>query len=126
MLVSNASDLDGSTHSLYDGEFDADFPEGVHCGFRHAVNIFMAKNGENTAPDPFSTPLPPNATQQEIEDYLKALDEAKKKELTEREKFRLEQQTAENISCYRTRRMAQRLRAENVTRVLDFKDPNDP
>jgi hypothetical protein len=75
---------------LYDGEFDGDFAEGIHCGFRHAVNVFMAGDGENTDPDPFSTPLPPNATQQQIEDYRKALDEAKKKELEECEKFHLE------------------------------------
>jgi hypothetical protein len=73
------------------------------------MNVFMAGNGENTNPDPFTTLLPPNDTQQEIENHRKALDEAKKKELEEREKFCLEQRTAENISRYRTRRINLRL-----------------
>jgi hypothetical protein len=44
----------------------------------------MAGKGENTGPsDPFTTPLPRNATHQQIDDYRKSLDEAKKKELAE-------------------------------------------
>jgi hypothetical protein len=65
MLVSNASDFKESTHSLFDGKFDIDFAEETHGGFPHAVNVFMAGNGENTDPsDPFTTPLLPNASQQ--------------------------------------------------------------
>jgi hypothetical protein len=60
-LVSNASDFDESTHSLFNGEFDADSTEGIHDGFPHAVNVFMAGNGENAdLADPFTTSLPPS------------------------------------------------------------------
>jgi hypothetical protein len=68
----------------------------------------MAGNSENTDPtDPFTTSLRPNATQQQIKDYHKALNEAKRKELAKHEKFRLEQATAENISHYRSRCITQ-------------------
>jgi site-specific recombinase XerD len=86
----------------------------------------MAGNSENADPtDPFTTLLPPNASQQQIKDYRKALDEAKKKELTE-QKFHLEQATAENISHYRTRRINQQIQTGNLTRSLDFEDAPDP
>jgi hypothetical protein len=63
-LVSNASDFDESTYSLFDGELDADFTEETHGEFPHAVNVFMAGNGENTDPsDPFTMLLSQNASQ---------------------------------------------------------------
>jgi hypothetical protein len=50
--------------------------------------------------DPFTTSLPANANATEIEAHRKALEEAKKKELAECQKFHLEQQTAEGPSHY--------------------------
>ena len=66
----------------------------------------MAGSGENTEePDPFTTPLPPNATAAQIEDHHKWLDAAKKKEVEEHNKFRLQLATEERLASYRGRRI---------------------
>jgi hypothetical protein len=87
-LASHASDFH---ESLCDGELDAYFAEEDHGESFSHVNIFMATGDENDdAPDPFSTPLPTNATAEQIEQHRVVLEAQKKKEIKERKKFRLE------------------------------------
>jgi hypothetical protein len=73
--VSHASDFNNSTNSLYDGEPDAYLSEENHGEFLSHVNVFMATGDENDdAPVPFSTPLPTNATAEQIEQHCVALE----------------------------------------------------
>ena len=89
-LVSNASAYAESVYSLLEDESVADPTDLIHDDFPRLANVFIARAEENDEPDPFTTPLQPNATAQQIEDHRRALDAAKKKELAERNKFRLE------------------------------------
>ena len=74
-------------------EHSADLRDGTG---RHAAT-YMA-TGADPPEDPFSTPIPPNATATEVEELRLKLAEAVRKEQAEREKFRLEQVTAQELS----------------------------
>jgi hypothetical protein len=68
----------------------------------------MATGDENDdTPDPFSTPLPANATAEQVEQHWVVLEAQKKKQVEECKKFHLEQTVAENASRYRTTRITQ-------------------
>jgi hypothetical protein len=70
MLVSNPSDYADSIYSLFEDEFDDDFDEP---SWPKVHGVFMAENEDNPPPDPFTTPLTPTATAQEIERHRVAL-----------------------------------------------------
>ena len=126
--VSNASDFAESVHSLLESGSDADSADLLYDKPLHPASVFMAGSGENNEePDPFTTPLPPNATAAQVEEHRKRLDAARKKEAEERNKFRLELATVERLASYRNRRIRDRLRdAQPITRTLDFSSPGDP
>jgi hypothetical protein len=87
----------------------------------------MATRDENDdAADPFSTPLPTNATAEQIEQHRVELEAQKKKEVEERKKFHLKQSAVANVLRYCTTRITQRLQAGTTTRVLDFGPDADP
>jgi hypothetical protein len=67
MLASHASDFHDS---LDNDELDAYFAEEDHGESFSQANVFMATGDENDdAPDHFSTPLPTNATAEQIEQH---------------------------------------------------------
>src|SRR4051795_818482 len=77
--------------------------------------------------DPFSTPLGNNATAAEIEARRQELEDARKKELAERNRFRLERESAAHVSRYRDRRAHQRQMEDlDITRNLNFDNAGDP
>jgi hypothetical protein len=117
-LASATSDFHDS---FGDDELDAYFAEEDHGESFGHVNVFMALGNEDgNAPDPFTTPLPANATAEQVEQHCVALEDQKKKEVEERKKFRLEQFAVANVSCYRTTHITQRLQGGTTTHVLDF------
>src|SRR3954462_4980567 len=98
--VSNVGDFeDPSILGIFDfdsgSENSADLSDGTG---RHAAT-YMA-TGTDPLEDPFTTPIPPNATATEVEELRLKLAEAVRKEQAEREKFRLEQVTARELSRY--------------------------
>jgi hypothetical protein len=64
----------------------------------------MAGGDEVPPNDAFSTPLPATANATEIEAHRAPLEEHRKKELAERQKFRLEQDEVRVVSHYRQER----------------------
>ena len=107
--VSNVGDFeDPSILGIFDfdsgSENSADLRDGTG---RHAAT-YMA-TGTDPPEDPFSTPIPPNATATEVEELRLKLAEAVRKEQAEREKFRLEQVTAQELSRYHQQRIRSRL-----------------
>ncbi|KAK1693249.1 hypothetical protein QYE76_009946 [Lolium multiflorum] len=93
-LVSHPSDFEGgfeddSILSLFGSDSDSDSVEAPR--YRYPTAVFMAGGEEELPVDAFTTPLPATATATEIEAHRAALEEQRKKELAERQKFRLEQ-----------------------------------
>ncbi|KAK1602291.1 hypothetical protein QYE76_008140 [Lolium multiflorum] len=80
---------DDSILSLFGSDSDSDSVEAP-C-YRYPTAVFMAGGEEEPPVDAFTTPLPATATATEIEAHRAALEEQRKKELAERQKFRLEQ-----------------------------------
>src|SRR3954470_11917233 len=105
------------------GIFDFDFDLRDGTG-RHAAT-YMA-TGTEPPEDPFSTPIPPNATATKVEELRLKLVEAVRKEQAEREKFRLEQVTAQELSRYHQHQIRSRLNPTVQGRALNFDDENDP
>ena len=126
--VSNASDFAESVHSLLESGSDADSADLLYDEPCRPAGVFMVDTGDtNEEPDPFTTPLPANATAAQVEEHRKRLDAAKKKEVEERNKFRLELRTQERLASYRDRRIRDRLgEPQPITRALDFSSPGDP
>jgi hypothetical protein len=73
--------------------------------------------------DLFCTLIRVDAPTTEIEAAHKALEEARVKELRECEKFRLEKQTATEISEYHQRRWQKKLAANMPNHTLNFDTP---
>src|SRR3954464_9054253 len=124
--VSNVGDFeDPSILGIFDfdsgSENSADLRDGTN---RHATT-YMA-TGTDPPEDPFTTPIPPNATATEVEELRIKLAEAVRKEQAEREKFRLEQVTAQELSRYHQQRIRSRLNPTIQGRALNFDDENDP
>src|SRR4051812_18214956 len=82
--------------------------------------------GTDPPEDPFSTPIPPNATSTEVEELRLKLAEAVRKEQAEREKFRLEQVTAQELSLYHQQRIRSRLNPTVPGCALNFDNESDP
>ncbi|KAK1698321.1 hypothetical protein QYE76_015018 [Lolium multiflorum] len=130
-LVSHPSDFEGgleddSILSLFGSDSDSDSVEAPGC--RYPTAVFMAGGEEELPVDSFTTPLPATATATEIEAHRAALEEQRKKELAERQKFRLEQDEVRAVSHYRqqrNRRRMERARANDFPSArLNFDDPN--
>jgi hypothetical protein len=87
-----------------------------------------AGEGDQPPQDPFSTPLPPTATAAEIEAHRAALEEQRKRELVERQKFRLEQDSVRAVSHYRNERnraRMERIQAQGFPSArLNFDNPD--
>src|SRR4051812_17385153 len=126
-LVSNASDYAESIRSLLEEESDADSTEFSFEVLPPPVHVYMAGPGTSDGEvDPFSTPLANNATAAEIEARRQELDEARK-ELAERNRFRLKRESAAHVSRYRDRRAQQRRMEDlDITRNLNFDNAGDP
>ncbi|KAK1610995.1 hypothetical protein QYE76_034668 [Lolium multiflorum] len=113
-LVSHPSDFeDDSVLSLFGSDSDSDSVEAPR--YRYPTAVFMAGGEEEPPVDAFTTPLPATATATEIEAHRAALEEQRKKELAERQKFRLEQDEVRAVSHYRQQR--NRLRMERPART---------
>jgi hypothetical protein len=83
----------------------------------------MAGEQHNPPPPyPFSTPIPANASPEDLENHCRTLEAALKKELEERRKFRLEHQSTNALSNYRQRRMLLRVDPDYLVRSLNFDD----
>ncbi|KAK1649430.1 hypothetical protein QYE76_067235 [Lolium multiflorum] len=130
-LVSHPSDFedgfeDDSILSLFGSDSDSDFVEGPR--YRYPTAVFMAGAEEEPPVDAFTTPLPATATATEIEAHRAALEEQRKKELAERQKFRLEQDEVRAVSHYRQQRnrlRMERARANDFPSArLNFDDPD--
>ncbi|KAK1633025.1 hypothetical protein QYE76_007340 [Lolium multiflorum] len=130
-LVSHPSDFedgfeDDSILSLFGSDSDSDSVEAPR--YRYPTAVFMAGGEEELPVDAFTTPLPATATATEIEAHRAALEEQRKKELAERQKFRLEQDELRAISHYRqqrNRRRMERARANDFPSArLNFDDPD--
>src|SRR3954466_14803098 len=77
--------------------------------------------------DPFSTPLSNNATAVEIEARRQELEDARKKELAERNRFRLKRESAAHVSRYRDRHAQQRRMEDlDIARNLNFDNTGVP
>ena len=112
-LVSNPSDFeDNSILPLFDSDSESDSIDAPE--YQLPTAVFMATGDEAPPPpvDPFSTPLPATANVTEIEAHRVALEAQRKKELAERQKFRLEQDSVRAVSQYRQQR--NRLRMERA------------
>ncbi|KAK1679747.1 hypothetical protein QYE76_040595 [Lolium multiflorum] len=130
-LVSHPSDFEGgfeddSILSLFGSDYDSDSVEAPR--YRYPTAVFMAGGEEELPVDAFTTPLPATATATEIEAHRAALEEQRKKELAERQKFRLEQDEVRAVSHYRqqrNRRRMERARANDFPSTrLNFDDPD--
>lgn len=130
-LVSHPSDFEGgfeddSILSLFGSDYDSDSVEAPR--YRYPTAVFMAGGEEELPVDAFTTPLPATATATEIEAHRAALEEQRKKELAERQKFRLEQDEVRAVSHYRqqrNRRCMERARANDFPSArLNFDDPD--
>ncbi|KAK1643055.1 hypothetical protein QYE76_060860 [Lolium multiflorum] len=130
-LVSHPSDFEGgfeddSILSLFGSDYDSDSVEAPR--YRYPTAVFMAGGEEEIPVDAFTTPLPATATATEIEAHRAALEEQRKKELAERQKFRLEQDEVRAVSHYRqqrNRRRMERARASDFPSArLNFDDPD--
>ncbi|KAK1668472.1 hypothetical protein QYE76_056631 [Lolium multiflorum] len=130
-LVSHPSDFedgfeDDSILSLFGSDSDPDSVEAPR--YRYPTAVFMAGGEEELPVDAFTTPLPATATATEIEAHRAALEEQRKKELAERQKFRLEQDEVRAVSHYRqqrNRRRMERARANDFPSArLNFDDPD--
>ncbi|KAK1664652.1 hypothetical protein QYE76_052811 [Lolium multiflorum] len=123
--VSNPSDFeDDSVLPLFSSDSDSD---SVGAAWhQHPTAVFMAAGeGDQPPQDPFSTPLPPTATAAEIEAHRAALEEQRKRELVERQKFRLEQDSVRAVSHYRNRARMERIQAQGFPSArLNFDDPD--
>jgi hypothetical protein len=75
-------------------------------------------------PDPFFTPIPANMSPEDLDNHRRTLEAALEKELEERRKFRLEQQSANALSNYRQRCMLLCVDPNYPLRSLNF--DNDP
>ncbi|KAK1678370.1 hypothetical protein QYE76_039218, partial [Lolium multiflorum] len=117
---------DDSILSLFGSDSDSDSVEAP-C-YRYPTAVFMAGGEEELPVDAFTTPLPATATATEIEAHRAALEEQRKKELAERQKFRLEQDEVRAVSHYRqqrNRRRMERARANDFPSArLNFDDPD--
>ncbi|KAK1665967.1 hypothetical protein QYE76_054126 [Lolium multiflorum] len=117
---------DDSILSLFGSDSDSDSVEAPR--YRYPTAVFMAGGGEELPVDAFTTPLPATATATEIEAHRAALEEQRKKELAERQKFRLEQDEVRAVSHYRqqrNRRRMERARANDFPSArLNFDDPD--
>ncbi|KAK1678366.1 hypothetical protein QYE76_039214 [Lolium multiflorum] len=126
-LVSHPSDFeDDSVLSLFGSDSDSDTVEAPR--YRYPTAVFMAGGEEEPPVDAFTTPLPATATATEIEAHRAALEEQRKKELAERQKFRLEQDEVRAVSHYRQQRnrlRMERARANDFPSArLNFDDPD--
>ncbi|KAK1680758.1 hypothetical protein QYE76_041606 [Lolium multiflorum] len=130
-MVSHPSDFEGgfeddSILSLFGSDSDSDSVEAPR--YRYPTAVFMAGGEEEHPVDAFTTPLPATATATEIEAHRAALEEQRKKELAERQKFRLEQDEVRAVSHYRqqrNRRRMERARANDFPSArLNFDDPD--
>jgi hypothetical protein len=74
-------------------------------------------------PDPFSTQIHTDLPVLEVEASRKTLEEARVKEQREQEKFRLEKQTATELSEYHQRKWKKRLEDEMPACTLNFDTP---
>nr|XP_051205521.1 uncharacterized protein LOC127319584 [Lolium perenne] len=130
--VSNPSDFeDDSVLPLFIPLFSSDSDSDSVGATRHQypTAIFIAAGeGDQPPQDPFSTPLPPTATAAEIEAHRAALEEQRKRELVERQKFRLEQDSVRAVSHYRNERnraRMERIQAQGFPSArLNFDDPD--
>src|SRR4051794_939052 len=127
-LVSNASDYAESIRSLLEEEPDADSTDFSFEVLPPPVHVYMAGPGTSDGEvDPFSTPLSNNATAAEIEARRQELEDARKKELAERSRFRLEREAAANVSRYHERHAQQRRMEDlDIARNLNFDNAGDP
>jgi hypothetical protein len=73
--------------------------------------------------DPFYTPIRADVPATDIETARKALEEARAKELREREKFHLEKKTATEISEYHQQKWQRKLATKVPIRTLNFDTP---
>src|SRR4051812_30166170 len=123
--VSNVGDFeDPSILGIFDfdsgSENSADLRDRTG---RHAAT-YMA-TGADPLEDPFSTPIPPNTTTTEVEELRLKLAEAVRKEQAEREKFRLEQVKAQELSRCHQLRIRSRLNPTIQGCALNFDDESD-
>src|SRR4051812_17178623 len=127
-LVSNASDYAESIRLLLEEESGADSTDFSFEVLPPPVHVYMAGPGTSDGEvDPFSTPLSNNATAAEIDARRQELEDARKKELAERSRFRLEREAAANVSRYRERRAQQRRTEDlDIARNLNFDNAGDP
>jgi hypothetical protein len=87
---------DSSVLALSDSDSDSNLGGLIHDGSAHPATVFMVDVPVEEYP--FTMPLPASATWIQIEEHRLALEEAKRKELAEREKFLLEQQATKGLS----------------------------
>src|SRR3954470_22229543 len=127
MLVSNASYYAESVRSLLEEESDADSTDFSLRVLMPPVHVYMAGPGDSDAEvDQFSTPLANNATAEEVEARRQELEDARKKELAERNRFRLARESAAYVSRYPDRRAQQRRTEDlNIMRNLNFDNTGD-
>jgi hypothetical protein len=86
----------------------------------------MASEQHNPPPpDPFFTPIPANMSPEDLDNHRRTLEGALEKELEERRKFGLEQQSANVLSNYRQRCMLLCVDPNYPLQSLNFdNDPN--
>jgi hypothetical protein len=126
--VSNLSDFeDDSVLPLFSSDSDSDSVDEAR--YQYPTAVFMAAGeGDQPPQDPFSTPLPPTVTVAEIEAHRAALEEQQKRELVERQKFRLEQDSVRAVSHYRNERnraRMERIQAQGFPSArLNFDNPD--
>nr|XP_051197077.1 uncharacterized protein LOC127310437 [Lolium perenne] len=101
--VSHPSNFeDKSILPFFDSELETDSVDAPR--YQYPIAIFMAGGDEVPPNDAFSMPLPATTNATEIEAHRAALEEQRKKELAERQKFRLEQDEVRAVSHYRQER----------------------
>jgi hypothetical protein len=127
-LVSNPSDFeDDSVLPLFGSDSESDSVDIPR--YQYPTAILMADGDEAPPPpDTLSTPLPAIATATEIKAHRAALEEQRKKELAERQKFCLEHDSVRAVSQYRQQRNClrmERAREQGFPSArLNFDDPD--
>jgi hypothetical protein len=125
--VCHPSDFEDSyVLPLFDSDSETNSVDALH--YQYLIAVFMGTGDEVPPNDPFSTPLPVTTNATKIKAHRAALEEKRKEDLAERQKFRLEQASVRAVSQFRQQRNRARMERAHQqgfpSARLNFDDPD--